>query len=477
LLDCLRRQISEAEKYSLGFVSMKMGHCAFTLVLALFLALGSPAAGLSLREQLALAEKDEDTYAQIELIRRILEQEPRDTALRGRLADLWLSIDDLEMAESIVRDWQKAPAALRAQVLAAVLFVREGKKPEAVALLERYLAEHPEDLEMTRRLAGYLDKMGEQKKAVDLLSKAPGVQTDASLLVARAVARRSLQDFAGALRDFEAADRTDPENESVVNNRPSFDRLRTAVAGIRAASNVLAEQPRDSAALISRAYWYLSTGAANGAAFNDAEAARNVDPHSVAALILFAEASSRTGRLSAKDAREKLEVDVSKPIPTLTVLDGLWRLDRQISKDPKDVSALLRRSVELRENAQQGLLALRDAQSALSLDPTRTTARAAKMSALAKLGKIEEAIAELRTVESTKSTPEVLAESLSGLAEAALGTSQLELALAFSDRAIAAKPQARFYRQRAAILQRLERYADSQEDLARAQQLETGAIR
>ena len=99
------------------------------------------------------------------------------------------------------------------------------------------------------------------------------------------------------------------------------------------------------------------------------------------------------------------------------------------------------------------------------------------MSALAKLGKIEEAIAELRMLEAAKPPPEVLAESLSGLADAAMGASQLELALAFSDRAIAAKPQARFYRQRASILQRLERYADAQEDLARAQQLETGTIR
>jgi tetratricopeptide (TPR) repeat protein len=477
LPDDLRRRISEAEKYFLGFVSMKMGHCAFTLVLVLFLALSGPAAGLSLREQLALAEKDEDTYAQIELIRRILEKEPRDAALRGRLADLWLSVDDLEMAASIVRDWRQAPAALRAKVLAAVLFVREGKKTEAVALLERYLTEHPEDLEMTRRLAGYLEKMGEQKKAVDLLGKAPGVETDAGLLVTRALARRNLQDFTGALRDFEAADRANPENEKVVSNRPSFDRLRTAVAGIRAASNVLAEQPGDSAALISRAYWYLSTGVANDAAFNDAEAARSATPNSVAALILFAEASNRTGRLPAKDAGEKLGVDVSKAIPTLTVLDNLWRQDRQILKDPKDLSALLRRSVELRENAQQWLLALRDAQSALSLDPLSAAARAAKISALAKLGKIEEAIAELKIAESAKPGPEALAESLSGLADAVMNTSQLELALAFSDRAIAAKPQARFYRQRAAILQRLERYGDSQEDLARAQQLETGSVR
>jgi tetratricopeptide (TPR) repeat protein len=477
LPDGLSRQIAEAEKHSWAFVSMKMADCAFTLILALFLALGAPVAGLSLREQLALAEKDEDTYAQIELIRRILEQEPRDAALRGRLADLWLSTEDVEMAESIVRDWQQAPAALRAKVLATVLFVREGKKTEAVALLERYLTEHPKDLEMTRQLAGYLAGMGEQKKLVDLLGKAPGVESDAGLLVTRALARRSLQDFTGALRDFEAADRTNPENESVVNNRPSFDRLRTAVAGIRAATNVLAEQPGDAPALISRAYWYLSTGVANDAAFNDAEAAQKVNPDSMTALVLFAEASSRTGRLSAKDAREKLGVDVSKPLPSLTVLDDLWRQDRQILKDPKDVSALLRRSVELRENAQQGLLALRDAQSALSLDANNATARAAKISALAKLGNIEEAIAELKLAESAKLSPEALADSLSGLADAVMNTSQLELALVLSDRAIAAKPQARFYRQRAAILQRLERYADSQEDLTRAQQFETGSVR
>ena len=105
---------------------MKMGHWAFTLVIALWMAFGHTAAGLSLREQLALAEEDEDTYAQIELLRRILEKEPRDAALRGRVTELWLSINDLEMSESIVGEWQEAPAALRAKVLATVLFGREG---------------------------------------------------------------------------------------------------------------------------------------------------------------------------------------------------------------------------------------------------------------------------------------------------------------------------------------------------------------
>lgn len=451
---------------------MKMRPRVLLLFLASVLALCHTTAGLSLRDQLALAEKDEDTYAQIELIRRILDTEAGKDALRERLAGLWLLVKDYDMAESTVRDWKSAPEALRVNVLATVLFVRDGQKTEAVRMLEGFVAKHPEDLEMTRQLAGNLGAMGEQGKVVELLSRAPGVEKDASLLVARALARRKLQDFAGALQDFAAAERVDPEQEAVVNNRPAFDRLRAALAGIDAANEVLGERPGDSAALISRAYWYLSTGFAYEPAFEDAEAARRVDPKSIAALILFAEASNQTGRLSAAEAREKLEVDVSRPVPALIVLDRLWRYDGQISRDPKDVSALVGRSHELGEQAQQFRLALRDAETALVVDPKSTAGRAAKIFALAKLGEIEEAAAELRALESMKPTREILASTLSTLVDATMSASQIELALELSDRTIKAKPEARYYKQRAAILQRLERFADAQEDLARAQQLE-----
>ena len=84
-------------------------------------------------EQLALAEKDEDTHAQIEVIRRILDEKPDDDELRERLADLWLSVEDYDMAESTVRDWANPPESVRVPVLAAVLFVRDGKRDEAVA--------------------------------------------------------------------------------------------------------------------------------------------------------------------------------------------------------------------------------------------------------------------------------------------------------------------------------------------------------
>ncbi len=58
---------------------------------------------------------------------------------------------------------------------------------------------------------------------VDLLSQTPGVQSDAGLLVSRALAHRTLQDFSRALKDFSAAEKLNPEAEAVVNNRASFD--------------------------------------------------------------------------------------------------------------------------------------------------------------------------------------------------------------------------------------------------------------
>jgi fructokinase len=56
--------------------------------------------------------------------------------------------------------------------------------------------------------------------------------------------------------------------------------------------------------------------------------------------------------------------------------------------------------------------------------------------------------------------------------EAAFGASQLDVALEYANRAIKAKPEARYYKQRAAILRRLERFTDAQADLSSAQQLE-----
>jgi tetratricopeptide (TPR) repeat protein len=432
------------------------------------LAFGLP----SLRDQLALAEKDDDTNAQIELIRRILDTEPSDDELRGRLTELWISVEDYDMAESALRDWTNAPEATRKRVLAAALFHRDQKKDKAVALLEGYLAGHAEDVEITRQLAGYLDKMGSNKELVDLLDKAPGSEQEADLLLLRAVARRKLQDFPGAVRDFAAADKLSPEDSGIAANRPSFDRLRAALAGIEAANTLLARNPGDLRARLARSYWYLTTGSAGDLALEDARQAREADPGSVTALLLFAMASNQAGKLSAAQALETLQVDTSKPLPTPETLDRFQRCDARIAQQPKEVSLLLERGRELADNAQQYRLAARDAEEVLEINPRNVSARAAKIREFAKLGRSDDAAIELRVLETQNPPRGVLVGSLSEMADASFAASRLDAALEYVNRAIKLKPEAHYYKQRAAILQRLERFSEATSDLALARQMQ-----
>ena len=219
----------------------------------------------------------------------------------------------------------------------------------------------------------------------------------------------------------------------------------------------------------------MSTGFASDRALEDAEAARRLNPRSVAAQILFAEAANQANRLLDRDALEKVEVDVSKQVPSRQVLDDIYQLDVQLSKNPENLSALLARGRQLSE-AQQYRLAMRDAKAALAIDSDSAPARAQVISALVSLGRVDEAAAEVRDLETAKASREVLARALNEIAEGTARASQFDLALEYSNRAIKAKPEARYYRQRAVILQRLDRYADAQET-SRAEQLEQGARR
>ncbi|HEY5741993.1 MAG TPA: tetratricopeptide repeat protein, partial [Terrimicrobiaceae bacterium] len=195
--------------------------------------------------------------------------------------------------------------------------------------------------------------------------------------------------------------------------------------------------------------------------------------NSVAVRILVAVASHRAGRLSNEQARERLQVDVTKSIPTVEALNRLFESDNDVERNAREITPLLERASTLNEIAGQYLLALRDAEAALAINPKSTQARATKVSTLAKLGNIESAVAEFRKLEPSKPPRDLLAQVLNDLAEAALNASQFELALEFAERSIRTLPTAYAYKQRAAILQRVDRFADAQEDLARAQQLET----
>ncbi len=425
----------------------------------------------SLRDQLALAGKAGDAHAQIELIRRILEQSPSDASLKGRLAKLWLAVGDGDMAERLITGWPDVPPALKAHVQAEVLERRDGKRGEAIAILDTHLVGHPEDLETVRQLVRYLEAAGDQKRVIALLTETPGADADAELLVMRAVAKRNALDFDGALRDFAQAEQKDGENASVTANRAAFARLDAARKNIRPASAAIAADSRDAGPLISRAYWYLYAGMP-GPALQDAEAALAIAPGSVAALLLSAQAQAALGKLSVRDAREKLEIDLSKAADP----DALGRVflhDTALAENPANASALAGRSAEL-AGIQQYLRALNDARAALRIAPDNGTAHLQKIVSLVRLDRRDEAAGALREFAAAKPAKDQLAAALSILADANFQASQFDWALDEINEAIALKPTPYYHKQRAAILARLDRGDEAQRDLAKADQMEKG---
>jgi tetratricopeptide (TPR) repeat protein len=438
-----------------------MRHFATTLLAGLIFI--ATAGGATLREQLADAREAQDIHAQIELIRRILDSES-DDELSEELVALWLSVSDYDMAEAVLKHWENAPESFQVGTRAEILFKRDEKRAEAIALLEAYHAKDPADLVITRQLARYLATAGEPKKIVALLSTAPGVSDDASLLLARASAKRALADFDGALGDFALADKVDPG--TAVNERASYDRLRDALPGIKSASAALEKNPADFPARVRRAHWYLIIGADKDLIREDVEAAHAQAPQSVAATLLYARAL-----LDRRKARAEFSVDLDRSDPSPESLARLVKLDQVLAKNARDAGVLTARSSELNDTPAQYQLALKDAAAALEIDSNNADARLEKIYALLRLNRTSEAAAEVLILESGNPPSAKLARACGYLADSDLKAYRLESALDYATKGLKAAPSAELYKTRAAILQRLGRVSEANEDLASAKKL------
>lgn len=444
---------------------------AVSILAVIFLGLSVDAADL--RDQLAAAEKAGDTHAQIELTRRILDEEA-DPALREQLTNLWLSVDDADMAEQVVTQWPEAPPRVQARVKAEVLYRRDKKPAEAIALLEEYLAKNPDDMPIVRQLTGYLNAT-DPKAVIAFLNKTPGAEKAIDLLIIRAGAKRSVYDLAGAAGDFSKAEKLDPENTLVVSQRASYDRVRKSLEAIPAATEAIQKNPNDARPLLVRAYWY-SHASAGKPALADAEAALALAPNSDAALLMSVLIGNSLGQVPANVAREKYELDTSRPMPPLASIEKLLRADVALMKNPRDAAALANRSAELIA-LQQYARGLREAEEALAVDPRNETAHTQKILGLIRSGRTDEAAGAVRAFQSTKPSKDKVAAAFSALTEVAFGAGQLENALDSINEAIALRPTAYYYKQRASILTRLDRSEEAEKDLARARQLESGGRR
>lgn len=416
-----------------------------------------------LKSQLSLAAEKDDKLAEIEILRRILDADPQDTKSHQALIDLWLDVEDYDMAQATVDAWTGAPAGTVALTHAAVLRYRDEDIPAAIKVLRDYLAKSPNDVDAWKALVSCLLTTHDAAAQVDALNALIALEPSPDAYMERANAKLQLRDYTGAMADARAAQKMDPDASTVKQNMPTFERMEEALKAISPLDAALAKDPKDVSALLARAWWFRY-GGMNDRSLTDAQAALTILPDSIMARIAAARAQYLLDQLKAEDALRDLSIDVNKA-HSLEAAQAIVTDDLALAKNPKDSKALRDRAYALND-AQQFLLAKRDAEAALAIDSKFAAAAMEDLYATEMLGQDPAPI--YRRIESMKPPKDQMSLAAAYLGEYYLRQSSLQLALEFAQKSLDLKETERALRTKAAVLNRLGRTDDAKAATSRA---------
>jgi tetratricopeptide (TPR) repeat protein len=421
-----------------------------------------------LRAQLELATTDKDDLSRIEILRRILDAEPGDAKSHQLLIELWLKIQDYDMAESTLEAWPDAPAELAALTRAQVLRLRDQDVAGAIRVLEAYLKTAPKSVPALEMLVDDLLLTEDHLATLGALDRLVWLQHWPKNLLHRADVKLLLGDYRGAVSDAKAAKKLNPEAEVVKENLPKFERVEEALNTLPPLDKTLAANPKDFTTLLTRSWWrrygYMLDGA-----LADAQAAAALQPSSLMAKIAVARASYMLDKVKAADVRRDSLIDVDKA-HSIESAQAIALCDLALAANPKDVAQLTKRAIAL-DDAEQYLLARRDVDAALAIDPKSADAGIAGIQAAVLMGDDTGAATLLRQVEAMKPKKAPLAKALTDLANVYLEKSNLALANELADKSLALQESEPALRVKAAALQRLGKTDEAKAAFARADEL------
>ena len=408
-----------------------------------------PLAGLcgapDLAKQIELARSDKDTHAEIELLRRWVELHPGDQAVLQQLATLWLRVPDFGMAAETLKTVEDPGFLARAR--AEILWRQDENLDGALAILRARMTAAPKDRAARVMLSKYLANGRHYQEQIAVLDSLIQEEADSDLYLDRAAAKLAADDPEGALADFRRASAADPDGQRVQSKRPEFDRLEKALGEI-------ARMDKQSPALLlRRGYWWLYGGVPQRA-LADARAGLVKWPGSAYGNILETRSLVATGAMDSAKARAERRVEVSAPLESLDILNGLLQADATLAAKPGDLQAGFDRAAWLNFCAQY-LLATDEVEALLKSEPTSIPVLHLAVAINRRMGNMPAATAYTARLTELKAPKDVLADVFTGLAEMAFEQSKFPLALSFVARAIAAQPTPIAWKLKAACHTRL----------------------
>jgi tetratricopeptide (TPR) repeat protein len=423
-----------------------------------------------MRKQLEAAADAQDNPAIVELSRRIVEVDPKDSKTWETLARTQLELDDqsrcattLDAWQTLVRPWPKVIDDIRGDLANA----RKDYK-SAEQFWRSYSAENPGATDTLEKLAKLSEASERFREAADLRTRALAQNESGAGLVARANDHLELRAWDKAFADIERANAIEPADATVKESLPRFELLKRFIPRIRFLDAQIAKAPDASPLWLDRARLFTLSELPS-LALRDCEHVMKLAPGRMRARIQSGEALLDLGRVD-----DAAKLDVSYELPrdnrkhvSEEALGALASADDTVLKNPDQAEPLAVRAKALR-SIKQYTLALADARIALMLDPGSASAHFEAANALDCLGRSREALAHAERATSLNPQDPV-AWYYRGLLEAK--RANFEAAIHYLSRSLAIRESSQALLERESCARRLGRTADADVDAQRGKQL------
>jgi tetratricopeptide (TPR) repeat protein len=424
----------------------------------------------ALRAELRKAIEEQNYTGAVELARRHLKLKPQDNGTWDRLVRAQFGLRDLPAVSQSLDDWRNTVAepSLNLDEYAGDYAAAKSDDAWAVAAWKKVADADPKNVRIWEKIARLEKRKQFWTKEETAWTALINTQENAVARINRALCRRRLHRWHDAFEDLDKARALAPDDPEVQRGAKLLERIGKSLNEIRELDSALAISPNDTGLLTDRALLFLRADDPE-LALEDAEAAGKIGTWAVRPKLFQALALIALGR---SDECEKLGVNKTIRLEALLseFLETIGRLDSEISAERHNAELYVSRAWQLNE-INQPALALQDAQTGAQLDPKAAGASAEASYALTKLGRVPEALEQIKRA--TELDPNFsTAWQYRGELEMARGeilsaVDSLTHSLEANQTAVALEKREQCYR-RLGLLVKAEQDRKAREELARA---------
>lgn len=349
----------------------------------------------ALRAELNKALAEQSYGRAVELARLHLKIKPQDNGTWDRLVRAQFGLNDLAGISQSLDEWRNAvpEPSLNLDEYAGDYAAAKKDDAWALAAWKKVAAADPKNVRVWEKIARLEKRRHFWTKEEAAWTALLAAQDNAVARINRALCRRRLHRWHDAYEDLQVAQAKAPDDPEVQRGAKLLERLGKFVGEIRDLDSAAAVSPNDPGLLCDRALLFLRADDPE-LALEDAETAANLASWAMRPKLFQALALVALGRA---DECDQLGVRRTIRLESLTpeFLETIGRLDSEISAERNNAELFVSRAWQLNEIGQPAL-ALQDAETAAKCDPKAAGPSAEASYALTKLGRMPEALEQIK---------------------------------------------------------------------------------